>query len=180
VLRAFDIQTGKVVWELPQTGSAESFGGVLSTAGGVVFYGADDGAFAAADARTGKPLWSFPTGEPPHASADDVPVRQQAIRCRRNGSEHHRLRPARLEERGVVLNNHGEILLRLAPLPSLRLGAGKEQRPSRATLKVPLGLQLYSVREILPKDYAGTLKQIGALGYREVEAAGYLNHSARR
>ena len=46
------------------------------------------------------------------------------------------------------------------------------------TLKVPLGLQLYSVREILPKDYDGTLKQIGALGYREVEAAGYLNHGA--
>lgn len=46
------------------------------------------------------------------------------------------------------------------------------------TLKVPLGLQLYSVRELLPKDYDGTLKQIGALGYREVESAGYFNHSA--
>ncbi len=46
------------------------------------------------------------------------------------------------------------------------------------TLKLPLGLQLYSVRDLLPKDYAGTLKQIGALGYREVESAGYFNHSA--
>lgn len=46
------------------------------------------------------------------------------------------------------------------------------------TLKVPLALQLYSVRELLPTDYAGTLKKIGALGYREVEAAGYFNHSA--
>ncbi|MBB6145089.1 sugar phosphate isomerase/epimerase [Silvibacterium bohemicum] len=45
-------------------------------------------------------------------------------------------------------------------------------------LKVPLGLQLYSVRQQLPTDYDGTLKQIGALGYREVEAAGYFNHSA--
>jgi alcohol dehydrogenase (cytochrome c) len=68
VLRAFDIQTGKAVWELPQIGSAGSFGGVLSTAGGVVFYGADDGGFAAADARTGKPLWNFPTSESPHDS----------------------------------------------------------------------------------------------------------------
>jgi alcohol dehydrogenase (cytochrome c) len=68
VLRAFDIHTGKAVWELPQTGSADSRGGVLSTAGGVVFYGADDDAFAAADARTGKPLWSFQTSESPHAS----------------------------------------------------------------------------------------------------------------
>jgi len=46
------------------------------------------------------------------------------------------------------------------------------------TLSLPLGLQLYSVRDLLPKDYAGTLKQIGALGYREVESAGYYNHSA--
>jgi sugar phosphate isomerase/epimerase len=46
------------------------------------------------------------------------------------------------------------------------------------TLKVPLGLQLYSVRQLLQKDYAGTLKQLGALGYREVEAAGYYDHSA--
>lgn len=47
------------------------------------------------------------------------------------------------------------------------------------TLKVPLGLQLYSVRELLPKDYDGTLKDIGALGYHEVESAGYFNHSAQ-
>ncbi len=45
------------------------------------------------------------------------------------------------------------------------------------TLKVPLGLQLYSVREQLPKDYDGTLKQIAAIGYREVESAGYYGHS---
>jgi sugar phosphate isomerase/epimerase len=45
-------------------------------------------------------------------------------------------------------------------------------------LQAPLGLQLYSVRELLPTDYEGTLKEIGALGYREVEAAGYFNHSA--
>lgn len=42
---------------------------------------------------------------------------------------------------------------------------------------LPIGLQLYSVRELLPHDYAGTLKQIAALGYGEVEAAGYFNHS---
>lgn len=46
------------------------------------------------------------------------------------------------------------------------------------TLDLPLALQLYSVRELLPTDYAGTLKEIGALGYREVESAGYFNHTA--
>ena len=45
------------------------------------------------------------------------------------------------------------------------------------TLKLPLAIQLYSVRELLPKDFAGTLKKLGGLGYREVEAAGYYDHS---
>jgi len=44
-------------------------------------------------------------------------------------------------------------------------------------LGLPLGLQLYSVRELLPKDYEGTLRQLGAIGYREVEAAGFFDHS---
>src|SRR5580693_2685371 len=45
-------------------------------------------------------------------------------------------------------------------------------------LGLPIGLQLYSVRELLPKDYEGTLRQIAALGYREVEAAGFFDHTA--
>ncbi len=45
-------------------------------------------------------------------------------------------------------------------------------------LGLPIGLQLYSVREVLPKDYLGTLKQIAAMGYQEVEAAGFYDHSA--
>ena len=45
-------------------------------------------------------------------------------------------------------------------------------------LGLPPGLQLYSVREFLPKDYEGTLRQLGAMGYRECEAAGFYGHSA--
>jgi sugar phosphate isomerase/epimerase len=44
-------------------------------------------------------------------------------------------------------------------------------------LGLPIGLQLYSVRDLLPRDYEGTLRQLGALGYREVEAAGFFGHS---
>jgi sugar phosphate isomerase/epimerase len=47
-----------------------------------------------------------------------------------------------------------------------------------SALGLPVGLQLYSVREYLPKDYQGTLNQLGAMGYREVEAAGFFSHSA--
>ena len=63
VLRAFDIRTGKPVWELPQSGAVNSWGGVLSTAGGVVFVAEDSGAFMAVDAAGGKPLWRFQTNQ---------------------------------------------------------------------------------------------------------------------
>jgi PQQ-dependent dehydrogenase (methanol/ethanol family) len=60
-LRALDIESGKIVWEAPQVGHGDSWSGVLATAGNLVFYGTDSGAFAAVDARTGKPLWHFDT-----------------------------------------------------------------------------------------------------------------------
>ena len=60
ILRAIDIETGKTVWEHTQEGPADSWGGVLSTDGGLVFFCEDGGAFVAASARTGKVLWRFP------------------------------------------------------------------------------------------------------------------------
>jgi len=64
-LRALDIETGKVVWEVPQTGTTDSkhWAGVLATAGGILFYSDPGGAFVAADERDGKALWHFPTNE---------------------------------------------------------------------------------------------------------------------
>lgn len=59
-LRALDIETGKRVWEVPQIGPADSWGGVLS-AGGVVYFGEDSGALGAVDAKTGKDLWHIQT-----------------------------------------------------------------------------------------------------------------------
>jgi sugar phosphate isomerase/epimerase len=47
-----------------------------------------------------------------------------------------------------------------------------------ATLKAPVGLQLYSVRALLPKDFDGTLVKLAAMGYKNVEAAGYYNKTA--
>ena len=60
-LRAIEIQSGAIAWELPQTGPANSWGGVLASAGGLVFFGEDSGALMAVDATTGEPLWQFQT-----------------------------------------------------------------------------------------------------------------------
>jgi alcohol dehydrogenase (cytochrome c) len=63
-LRAINIQTGDVAWEVPQvSGSLTASAGVISTASGLVFYGENSGSFMAVDARDGKILWQFPTNQ---------------------------------------------------------------------------------------------------------------------
>ena len=62
-LRAVNIDTGEVVWEVPQPGAAraKTWTGVLATAGGLVFYGKPNGGFDAVDQKSGQTLWHFPT-----------------------------------------------------------------------------------------------------------------------
>jgi PQQ-dependent dehydrogenase (methanol/ethanol family) len=62
-LRAVNIETGEIVWDVPQPGPAraKTWTGVLATAGGLIFYGQPNGGFAAADQQNGKALWQFPT-----------------------------------------------------------------------------------------------------------------------
>ncbi len=68
-LRALNIATGQIVWEIPQVGPPEgNYSGVLSTAGGVLFYGESGGNFAAVDATTGNLLWNFKANEAWRAS----------------------------------------------------------------------------------------------------------------
>ena len=59
-LRAIDPKTGKRVWEIKN--NAPLWGGVLATAGGLVFYGTPEGYLKAVDAKTGKEEWKFQTG----------------------------------------------------------------------------------------------------------------------
>ena len=62
------IRRQKFVWRYPQSGDARGFGGVMSTATGLVFFADNQGFFEAADAKTGKSLWHFNTGQTLHAS----------------------------------------------------------------------------------------------------------------
>jgi PQQ-dependent dehydrogenase (methanol/ethanol family) len=56
---AWDPKVGKVVWEIKENLAA--YGGALTTAGNVVFYGTMEGWLKAVDATTGKLLWQFKT-----------------------------------------------------------------------------------------------------------------------
>jgi PQQ-dependent dehydrogenase (methanol/ethanol family) len=62
-LKAIDIQTGKTAWEIPDVGGGILGSGLMATAGGLIFYGDGSGAFVAADAKNGKLLWHFNTGQ---------------------------------------------------------------------------------------------------------------------
>ncbi len=55
-LSAVNVNTGKIAWQYKA--SLPMYGGVLATAGGLVFAGEMDGAFDAFDAATGEKLWS--------------------------------------------------------------------------------------------------------------------------
>jgi sugar phosphate isomerase/epimerase len=46
--------------------------------------------------------------------------------------------------------------------------------PAGRSLK-QIGLQLYTVRELMKKDFAGTLEKVAQIGYKEVEFAGYFD-----
>ena len=61
-IRALEATTGRMRWEFPM--HSAPWAGVLSTAGGLVFSGSDEGNFFALDAASGKPLWDFQTGGP--------------------------------------------------------------------------------------------------------------------
>jgi len=42
-----------------------------------------------------------------------------------------------------------------------------------------VGVQLYSVRELMKSDFEGTIAKVAAIGYKEVEFAGLFNHAAK-
>ncbi|MDX9880756.1 MAG: TIM barrel protein [Prolixibacteraceae bacterium] len=44
---------------------------------------------------------------------------------------------------------------------------------SNKTVRKEIGIQLYSVREAMKTDVAGTIEKLGAMGYKTVETAGY-------
>ena len=67
-LLALSVRDGKVVWRYLQVGRGDSWAGTLATAGGVVFFGDDSGFLEAVEAKTGRALWHFNTGQSLRAS----------------------------------------------------------------------------------------------------------------
>lgn len=68
LLLALSIEDGKPAWRYLQVGQGDSWGGTLTTAGGLLFFGDDAGSFEAVEAASGHALWHFNTGQRMHAS----------------------------------------------------------------------------------------------------------------
>ncbi len=64
-------------------------------------------------------------------------------------------------------------MLRLAAAGAAALAMPSLVRAEEAKPKIPIGLELYSVRNLIPKDFPGTIEAIGKMGYKGVEFAGY-------
>ena len=93
-LRALDLETGKIAWEIPQPGEAESWGGVLATASGLLFYCDDSGAFAAVDAATRRAALAHAAQYGMEGVADDLHGPRRAVCSGGGGRKRGRVRIA--------------------------------------------------------------------------------------
>jgi len=57
--------------------------------------------------------------------------------------------------------------------------SGAPRRTAGPGARIPVGVQLYSVRDLAAKDLPGTLEAIGKMGYKGVEFAGYYGWDSR-
>jgi len=85
-VRALDLTTGKLMWEHQQVNSRRYGAGVLSTAGGLIFAGDDQGFLSALEAKSGKVMWYFNTGEQISAQPITFAVRGQQYVAIASGS----------------------------------------------------------------------------------------------
>lgn len=64
-------------------------------------------------------------------------------------------------------------ILRLASLAAASLALPSFGRAEPPAKKIPIGLQLYSLRNQLKTDFEPVIRQVGKMGYQGVEFAGY-------
>jgi quinohemoprotein ethanol dehydrogenase len=60
-ITAYDMSTGKIAWQNELKGES-CYSGTVTTAGGLLFVGKNDGNLVAYDAKSGKELWHWQTG----------------------------------------------------------------------------------------------------------------------
>src|SRR5439155_9817434 len=85
-------------------------------------------------------------------------------------------RSARREPCAVSRTTRREFIGTMTGLGVAALIPGARRTAHSARLE-KIGLQLYTVRDQMKADFEGTLARVAQIGYKEVEFAGYFNHS---
>ncbi len=80
---------------------------------------------------------------------------------------------------GKSVSRRSFITTASAVLAAAGFGAVQSSAMSIFKKKIPIGLQLYSVREDCRKDFPGVLEAVAKMGYDGVEFAGYYDRSAK-
>ena len=83
-----------------------------------------------------------------------------------------------LRRKNKVISRRSFIKTSTFTAASAALLGGSNLAFGKNTLKT-IGVQLYTVRNEMQKDFDGTLKTVAALGYKEFEFAGYNNRSPK-
>ena len=85
-------------------------------------------------------------------------------------------RSARREPCAVSRTTRREFIGTMTGLGVAALIPGARRTAHSARLE-KIGLQLYTVRDQMKADFEGTLARVAEIGYKEVEFAGYFNHT---
>jgi sugar phosphate isomerase/epimerase len=81
-----------------------------------------------------------------------------------------------LSRRGFLVSTGAS----LAAMCSMGSGCKQASQTAKQTGRaIPVGLQLYSVRQDCQKDFPGTIAAVAQMGYQGVEFAGYYNYHAK-
>jgi len=81
-----------------------------------------------------------------------------------------------LSRRGFLATTASAAALTLAGAGCMKEGESKSMAKGE---RIPVGLQLYSVRSEAEKDLPGVLAKVAKMGYQGVEFAGYYGHAAK-
>jgi quinohemoprotein ethanol dehydrogenase len=162
-LKAWDPATQKEVWRVEQPGAWN--GGVLSTAGGLVFQGNSAGQFNAYSADKGDKLWSFPTQSGVIAAPISYAVGgQQYVVVVVGEGGTLPLAAGEIAKKGALAQSRSRVLaFRLggtAALPPASPPPPRAEPPARfldATKLLPIGMTLY-------KAYCSVCHGDGAVG----------------
>ena len=80
-----------------------------------------------------------------------------------------------MRDAGCVMDRR-DFVARLSAAALVAAGVDPSRIPHPPSRIEKIGLELYTVRDLMKNDVEGTLAKVAAIGYREVEFAGYFNH----